>query len=161
MQIVALDCLCRQADWAVLFLLWLLSAGWQLTCTRVTGLVWGRKQNSHLGPWQTLDPTGRSLSAMAPHMPCTTPMYFITLNHFSLPSCWGLLLQLIYIGRQLRDVKQKELQLLMTGCRMCCGKPYCILFGHPVDIFDRVIVGNHGNSLRRRSNFQIQCITQY
>lgn len=140
-------------------LFWLLSAGWQLTCTGVTGLVWGQKQTSHLGLWETLDPTGHSLSAMAPHMPRT--LYFITINRFSLPGRRGLPLQLIYIRRQLRDVKQKELRLLMTGCRMCCGKPYCVLFGHPVDIFERVIVGNHGNSLWRRSNFQIQCTTQY
>lgn len=61
---------------------------------------------------------------------------FHNLQSVSLLCCWGPLGGPKYIGGlflsgQLRDVEQKELWLLMTGCRMCCGKPYCVLFGHP------------------------------
>lgn len=73
----------------------------------------------------------------------------------------GLLADLMYIRGRLWDGNQKELWLLMTGCRMCYGKPCCGFYsGTPVDIFERVIVGNHSISLWRRSNFQIQCSIQ-
>lgn len=73
----------------------------------------------------------------------------------------GLLAYLMYIRGRLWDGNQRELWLLMTGCRMCYGKPCCGFYsGTPVDIFERVIVGNHSISLWRRSNFQIRCSIQ-